>query len=95
MMSVTGMVTSYVEGFVRDEVHLAEQCRRLGLTVEQLMVRNAPYVSGLMKTGRYPLVERVIIEAEQPHMEPDRRFAYGLERILDGIEGSLPPQATA
>jgi AcrR family transcriptional regulator len=90
MMSVTGMVISYVNGFVPSELAAAEARRRTGLTDEQLMVANAPYVRSIIKTGRFPLIERVIIDARQPHMDPDERFEYGLDRILDGIAGSLP-----
>lgn len=90
MMSVVGMVTSHVHGAVRYELQEAELRRRTGLTDEELMLRNGPYIRSLIETGRYPLVERVIRDAEQPHMDADRRFAYGLERILDGVGGSLP-----
>jgi AcrR family transcriptional regulator len=90
MMSVTGMVTSYVHGFVATELAAAEARRRTGLTDEQLMIANAPYIRSILETGRYPLIERVIVDARQPHMDPDERFEYGLERILDGIAGSLP-----
>jgi AcrR family transcriptional regulator len=90
MMSVTGMVTSYVSGFVPNELAAAEASRRTGLTNEQLMMVNGPYIRSIIETGRFPLVERVIMDARQPHMDPDERFEYGLERILDGIAGSLP-----
>lgn len=92
MLSVVGMGMSYVNGFVRGELHQAEVHRRTGLTEEDLMRRNAPYIRQLIESGRYPLIERVIIEAEQPHMDPETAFAYGLGRILDGVAGSLPPQ---
>jgi AcrR family transcriptional regulator len=90
MMSVTGMVTSYVNGFVQNELMAAEVRRRTGLTDEQLMLANAPYIRSIMETGKHPLVERVIMDARQPHMDPGERFEYGLESILDGIAGSLP-----
>lgn len=90
MMSVTGMVTSYVNGFVTNELAAAEARRRTGLTDEQLMIANGPYIRSILDSGRYPLIERVIVDARQPHMDPDERFEYGLERILDGIAGSLP-----
>jgi AcrR family transcriptional regulator len=90
MMSVTGMVTSYVNGFVANELAAAEARRRTGLTDEQLMIANGPYIRSILDSGRYPLIERVIVDARQPHMDPDERFEYGLERLLDGIAGSLP-----
>lgn len=91
MMSVINMVSSHVYGFVRNELQQDELRRRTGLTDEEIMSRNGPYIRALLDSGRYPLVERLIIEAEQPHMDPDTAFAYGLGRILDGVAGSLPP----
>jgi hypothetical protein len=90
MLSVTGMITSYVMGVVSSELADAEARRRTGLTAEQLMRANGSYLHKVLATGRYPLVERVIVEARQPHMGADERFEYGLESILDGIAGSLP-----
>jgi AcrR family transcriptional regulator len=90
IMSLTGMVQNYVSGAAREELAEAEFTRRTGLSRDELMHVYAPYLRKMLATGRYPLMERIIREAEQPHMEPDERFEYGLERILDGIEGSLP-----
>jgi AcrR family transcriptional regulator len=92
MMSLTGMVQSYVSGTVRAENAEAELDRRTRTTREERMQIYAPYARRMLDTGRYPILERIIMEAEQPHMDPDQRFDYGLERILDGIAGSLPDQ---
>jgi hypothetical protein len=70
-----------------NELAAAEARRRTGLTDEQLMMANPPNIRSIIETGRYPLVERVIVDARQPHMDPDERFEYGLERILDGVAG--------
>ena len=52
----------------------------------------APYVEGLIRSGRYPLLTRVVLDARAPH-DPDRRehsFAQGLEAVLDGLSTMLP-----
>ena len=90
MMSLAGIVQSYVSGTVRAEKAEDELDRRTGSTRMERMQAYAPYARDLLSTGRYPILERIIMEAEQPHMDPDQRFDYGLERILDGIAGTLP-----
>lgn len=41
--------------------------------------------------GDYPMLKRIVIEAEFPHADPDARFERGLSRLLDGITANLPP----
>ncbi|MBW8482580.1 TetR/AcrR family transcriptional regulator [Actinomadura parmotrematis] len=83
-----GMVTGYAQNAVRDEIGASE-----GESAEERMRRSAPYVRSVLATGRYPMFERIIREARQPHMTPDERFAYGLERVLDGIAAQLPDRS--
>jgi hypothetical protein len=36
------------------------------------------------------MLTRVIVDARQPHMDPEGRFRYGLERVQDSIQAALP-----
>ena len=89
MMSLYGLLDGYVQSSVRGQVGWAEEERRSGLTVEQWMARNAPYVQSLIDSGDFPIFTRIIVEARQPHMDMDARFQYGLDRVLDSIAAGL------
>jgi hypothetical protein len=43
----------------------------------------APYVKSLLESGRYPMLNRVIIEGEDPDL--DVAFEQGVRRILEGL----------
>ncbi|WUI03228.1 TetR/AcrR family transcriptional regulator [Spirillospora sp. NBC_00431] len=90
MFTLVDMLTGYVERVVRGEIEWARESERSGLTAERWMMRSGPYVRELLKTGEYPMFERIVIDARLPHMTPDERFRYGLDRVLDCIAGVLP-----
>jgi hypothetical protein len=51
---------------------------------------SAPYVRELLGTGRYPMFERIVVDARLPHMSSEEQFRYGLGRVLDCIAAILP-----
>jgi hypothetical protein len=42
-----------------------------------------------MDSGEFPLFTKVIMDAELPHMDPERQFRTGLNDLLDGISAQL------
>ncbi|GAA3241477.1 TetR/AcrR family transcriptional regulator [Actinocorallia longicatena] len=90
IMLAIGLVNSYARGFARQEVAQTRRLAEVGLTVEEWMRLNSGYVRGLLESGKYPQFNRVIIEAEQPHMVQDEAFEYGLQRVLNGVAAGLP-----
>ena len=92
-LSLIGLLTGYVESFVRAEVGWAEETRRTGVDVHEWMRRTEPYARKIVAEGRYPRFSRMMMETSAPHMEPDARFGYGLERVLDSIAASLKTEA--
>jgi hypothetical protein len=90
MMEIVGQVTAFVTGYVHEELTDDKARRRSGLDREQWFRRQAPYVQKLIDSGDYPMLKRIIIDAELPHMDPDARFERGLSRLLDGIAATLP-----
>lgn len=92
-LCLIAILNGYIEGAVRDEVSLAEEIRRSGLSELQLMERSYPRVEQLLKSGEYPIFTKIAMEASQPHMNRDDQFRYGLERVLDCIAAALPPTA--
>jgi hypothetical protein len=49
------------------------------------------YGATIIEGGEYPRVARVMRDAEGPHAanRPDREFALGIDRVLDGFAASL------
>ncbi|MFC5817004.1 TetR/AcrR family transcriptional regulator [Nonomuraea harbinensis] len=90
MLALVGSVFAYVNGYVAAEMGELEALRRTGLDVQQWMARQAPYLETLLKSGDHPLFARVVAESGRELADPDERFAYGLDRLLDGIAAALP-----
>jgi AcrR family transcriptional regulator len=89
MLVIVLSVTSFVRGFVQSELAEAEAQRRTKLTEEEWRQAQAPYVQQLIDSGEFPLVAKVILDAELPHMDLDRQFDTGLAHLLDGISARL------
>lgn len=91
MMTVVGAVIAYVNGYAAAELGELEARRNTGLDARQWMARQAPYLQNLIASGDYPLFARVLTEADQELTDPDERFLYGLDRMLDGIAADITP----
>jgi hypothetical protein len=77
-------VSAFVNGYVSAELAEAEASRRSNLTQEQWRGRIAPYVRRVMESGRYPMLTRLILEAED-FPDPDVVFERRLGYVLDGL----------
>ena len=89
MDSVLTMLTGFVQGTARASVDAKEVERRTGITDEQWWNAHAPLLERVLDEDRYPLAARVgaaVGEAYRAASAPEHAFAFGLERILDGIE---------
>jgi AcrR family transcriptional regulator len=87
MLVMFETLDAYVHGRVLEELSEREAVRRSGLDQEQWMQTQIPYIASLIESGRYPLLTRVVFDAQAPH-DPDRLehgFDLGLERVLDGL----------
>lgn len=78
-----------VSGFVRSEATMMadlDTAVRAGGTPEEFMVRHQNTLARLADPARYPSVARLLGSGvmTQPD-EPGHEFAFGLERILDGV----------
>ena len=95
MLVVLNTLEAFVRGYVVNELAEQESMRRSGLDHQSWMLAHAPYMREIMASGQYPLVSRVVIEAEAPHAadRAERGFAQGLERLLDGFAAVLPGAA--
>ncbi|MFC7383102.1 TetR/AcrR family transcriptional regulator [Sphaerisporangium rhizosphaerae] len=84
MARMVGATTSYVTGFVLQELAGEEAKRRNGMTEEQWAATVQPYIEEVVAGGGYPTFSR-LIEQEGEESDPDLDFAYGLDCLLDGF----------
>jgi hypothetical protein len=89
LLSLVGLLNGYVHGVVRNQIGWAE-ARRTKVDREQWMRDIRPYMHSLIESGKCPMFARYVRETRTPHMDPEARFRYGLDRVLDGIAASLP-----
>jgi AcrR family transcriptional regulator len=89
MDAVVTLINDFVHGTVRSAIEAAEVERRTGLTDEQWWYRQAPLLERVLDPARFPLAVRVGTAAGEEHQaayDPEHAFAFGLQRVLDGIE---------
>ncbi|MFG3437059.1 TetR/AcrR family transcriptional regulator [Nonomuraea sp. NPDC047897] len=92
-LGLMAILNGYVEGAAREEVSVAAEVRRTGLSESEWMARSYPRVQQLVDSGRYPIFTKIVKDARQPHLSRDDQFRYGLERVLDCIAAALPATA--
>ncbi|MEE6261504.1 TetR/AcrR family transcriptional regulator C-terminal domain-containing protein [Plantactinospora sonchi] len=78
----------YVHGAVEDE-------RRTGTSTEQWWTANAPTLTRLLRTGRFPTLSRLVPEIGGAPGTQIKDFEFGLRRVLDGIGTLLLGTAAA
>jgi AcrR family transcriptional regulator len=81
-------VLAFVQGYVQAELAEQEAQRRSGLSEVEYRARVAPYIRQIIDSGRYPLVARLVLDAED-FPDPDRTFERRLGYVLDGLAGLL------
>jgi AcrR family transcriptional regulator len=88
MLDMVSTVNAFVIGFVQAELAEEEAQRRTGLDEEQWRARMQPYLRQLLATGRYPFLERIVMEAED-FPDVDATFERRLALVLDGLAANL------
>jgi Tetracyclin repressor-like, C-terminal domain len=92
-LRLMAILNGYVEGAAREEVSLAAEARRSGLSESEWLARSTPRIHQLLESGEYPIFTKIVMEARQPRSSRDEQFRYGLERVLDCIGAALPSPA--
>ncbi|MFE9659218.1 TetR/AcrR family transcriptional regulator C-terminal domain-containing protein [Streptomyces sp. NPDC005955] len=92
LLSVIIMVDGYVSGVARTNVHAVEAEKRTGLTDQDFWAAQAPYLERVMKSGRFPVMAS--LSEDTFGMDFDH-FAFGLQRILEGLEVLVERRAAA
>ena len=94
MLRAIGVLNAFVVGFVVNE--LAERAWRYPLAdqsgpqARQWGSVMVPYMQSIIESGQYPLVSRMVIEAED-FPDPEAVFGWQLDRVLDGLAAIIPP----
>ncbi|MEV4993733.1 TetR/AcrR family transcriptional regulator [Streptomyces niveus] len=83
LISVIIMVSGYVSGVARTQVHAVEVQQVTGISDDEFWRAQEPMLSTVMTSGRYPLMAALSPEAFGPDFD---HFEFGLQRLLDGLE---------
>jgi AcrR family transcriptional regulator len=92
MDAVLGLVIGHAETAARRAVEAAQVRERSGQTDAQWWAANAPLLGRVLDAGRFPTASRVGTAAGEAFgaaSDPEHAFAFGLERVLDGVAALL------
>ncbi|TDD20034.1 TetR/AcrR family transcriptional regulator [Nonomuraea diastatica] len=96
MDSVITLITGFVHGAARGAVEAAQAETRTGMTDEQWWAAHSPFFGRIADVDRYPTATRVgqaVGEELNAAYNPEHAFAFGLQRVLDGIEALVAGRA--
>ncbi|MEV5428429.1 TetR/AcrR family transcriptional regulator [Streptomyces sp. NPDC052701] len=83
LISVIITVQSFAGGIARMEIEADEAAKETGLSNGQFWEQQRPFLEKAMLSGRFP---RMAALSEEAFSEDFDHFAFGLERLLDGLE---------
>jgi AcrR family transcriptional regulator len=90
MLAVVNLVNGYVRGATLVESDAGQDERRTGLSHQEWYERTGPELERLIPFTRYPALTRVwmsgVFEEPGSGFGADGGFAFGLQRVLDGIQ---------
>lgn len=82
------LVLTHVEGCARAQANLERTQRDTGMTDAEWWVTQEPLLDKVIDLARFPVAARVGAAAGQEYQaasNPEHVFAFGLDRILDGL----------
>ncbi|MFG1949124.1 TetR/AcrR family transcriptional regulator [Nonomuraea sp. NPDC048826] len=92
MDSVITLITGFVHGTARGAVEAAQAESQTGMSDEQWWAAHAPFFSRIADPARFPTAARVgqaTGEALGGAYSAEHAFAFGLGRVLDGIQALI------
>ena len=89
------LLLDHVQVAARGLTEAAQVADRTGISDEQWWAANAPLLSRMLDPGKYPTAIRVGAVAGEAYGagDPEHAFAFGLARILDGLEALVADRA--
>jgi len=88
MLDLLATTQAFTRGFVQQELGEVDAQRRTGLDFAAYQRQTGPYIARLLAEGRFPYLERLIIEAED-FPDPDAVFERRLAMVLDGLAARI------
>lgn len=85
LQRASGVLSAFLIGALRREVTERRTARTTGTDVAAFQATHGPYLSRMLKTGRYPTIARLVINGA--HLDAEETFTRNLTTILDGITG--------
>lgn len=97
MDAVVGLVAGHVEGVARRALEKVQLERRTGMTEDEWWEATAPVLAEVADFSRFPTAARVGAAAGEAHggYDPEHAFAFGLARVLDGVEALVRARTSA
>ncbi|MGC5321116.1 TetR/AcrR family transcriptional regulator [Micromonospora arida] len=83
LQRAVGALNAFIVGSVRREVTERRTARATGTDEAAFQASLGPYLTRMLKTGRYPTVARLVIDGA--HLNAEETFNHNLTTILDGI----------
>ncbi|MEU8017703.1 TetR/AcrR family transcriptional regulator [Micromonospora parva] len=85
LQRAVGALNAFLVGAVRREVTERRTSRSTGTDLAAFQASLGPYLTRMLKTGRYPTVARLVIDGA--HLNAEETFHHNLTTVLDGITG--------
>jgi len=88
MDAIITLVHTHVEGVARRRIEADRAVRRTGISDEQWWQTVQPALAEVFDPARFPIAARVGEAAGQAHQaghNPEHAFAFGLDRLLQGV----------
>lgn len=91
MIIVVESLDAYVQGYAVRELAERAATERSGQDLDAWMAAHEAYARSVIDSGRFPLVARAWLDADEPHAadRAERGFRHGLDRLLDGYAAGM------
>ena len=83
-----GALDAFLIGALRREITERRAARSTGTDEAAFQASLGPYLTRMLKTGRYPTVARLVIDGA--HLNAEETFSHNLTTVLDGITRRPP-----
>jgi hypothetical protein len=83
LQRAVGALNGFIIGALRREITERRTARSTGTDEATFQTSLGPYLTRMLKTGRYPTIARLVIDGT--HLNAEETFTRSLTTVLDGI----------